>query len=141
MDRRKIENALIRNAILRDKRFDRIHNKIPKDLYNRLINRKRRVVEEDLNMRISSINKLCDVGSKEEPKTILKGIEPLLRNKRRAILLMESNYEEVRQETEEAIVKYMSLVPKVSVQCKPDSLVYVQEDSLSKDEEEAEGTQ
>ena len=77
-----------------------------------MINRKRRAIEEDLNMRISSINKLCDVGSKEESETILKGIEPLLRNKRREILLMGGNYKEVRQEVGEAILKYMSSIPK-----------------------------
>ena len=76
---------------MRNKRFYSIQNKILEDLYNRLVNRKKRVLEEDLNMRITSINKLCDVGSKEELDRFLKGIEPLLRRKRRAILLMGGN--------------------------------------------------
>ena len=66
-----------------------------------------------------------DVGSKEESNTILKGIERLLRNKRTTIILMGGNYEEVRKEIEEAIVKYMSSVPKESAQEKANSLVYV----------------
>ena len=61
MDRRQLENAIIRNMILRNKRFENIQNKIPEDLYNRLVNRKRRISEEDMNMRITMINKLCDV--------------------------------------------------------------------------------
>ena len=44
MDRRKLENALIRSMILRNKRFESIQNKILGDLYNRLINKKIRVV-------------------------------------------------------------------------------------------------
>ena len=76
-------------------------------------------------MRITSINKSCDVGSKEELDKFLKGIEPLPRKKRRAILLMGSNYEEVRQETKEDIVKYMSSISKVSMQTKANSLVDV----------------
>ena len=33
--------------ILKDKRFDTIKGQIPEDLYNRLMNRKRRIVEEE----------------------------------------------------------------------------------------------
>ena len=63
-----------------------------------LVNKKKMVLEEDLNMRIPSINKMCDVGSKEESRKVFKGIEPLLRNKRRETLLMGGNYENVRKE-------------------------------------------
>ena len=45
MDRRQLENVLMRNMILKDKCSDTIKGQIPKDLYNRLINRKSRVVE------------------------------------------------------------------------------------------------
>ena len=47
MDRRQLENIVVRNMILKDKRFDSIKGKILEDLYNRLLNRKRRVIEED----------------------------------------------------------------------------------------------
>ena len=47
MDRRQLENAMVRNMILNDKRFDSVKGKIPKDLYNRLMNRKRKVIEEE----------------------------------------------------------------------------------------------
>ena len=47
MDRRQLENTVVRNMILKDKRFDNIKGKIPEDLYNRLLNRKRKVIEED----------------------------------------------------------------------------------------------
>ena len=93
MDRRQLENAIIRNMILRNKKFENIQNKILEDLYNRLINRKKRVLEEDINVRITMINKLCKVDSKEDSNKILKGIEPLLRNKRREILLKGGNYQ------------------------------------------------
>ena len=43
--------------ILKDKRFDTIKGQIPKDFYNRLINRKTRVVEEEKQMRINMIKK------------------------------------------------------------------------------------
>ena len=43
MDQRKLENSIIRNMILRNKRFENIQNKIPEDLYNKLVNRKRRI--------------------------------------------------------------------------------------------------
>ena len=39
--------------ILRNKKFENIQNKIPDDLYSRLINRKKRVLEEDLDARAS----------------------------------------------------------------------------------------
>ena len=47
MDRRQLENVVVRNMILKDKRFDTIKGQIPEDLYNRLMNRKSRVVEEE----------------------------------------------------------------------------------------------
>ena len=53
------------------------------DMYNRLVNRKRRILEEDMNMTITIINQLCNVDSKEELDKILKGIETFLRKKRR----------------------------------------------------------
>ena len=58
------------------------------------------------------IKKLCIVISDEELEGILKGIEPLLRNKKRSILLMGGNYEEVNMETKKVIVTYMSTFPK-----------------------------
>ena len=97
MDRRDLENAIVRNMILRNKRFDSIQNKIPKYLNDRLLNRNKRVVEEDTKLREIVINKFCEVNKKEDLDRILKGIEPLLRNKIRVILLMGGNYEEVRK--------------------------------------------
>ena len=47
MDRRKLENAVVRNMILKDKCFDTIKVQILEDLYNRLMNRKSRVVDEE----------------------------------------------------------------------------------------------
>ena len=58
------------------------------------MNRKKRVVAEDAKLRENLINKMCEVNSKEDMDRIMKGIEPLLRNKRREILLMGGNYEE-----------------------------------------------
>ena len=54
------------------------------------------------------------VNSDEEMEDILKGIEPLLRNKKRSILLMGGNYEEVKMETEKAIIAYVTYIPKKS---------------------------
>ena len=61
------------------------------------------MIEEDTKLRDSMINKLCEVNSKEDMDIILKGTEPLPRNKRREIILMGGNYEEVKKEIEEAI--------------------------------------
>ena len=46
MDRRQLENAIVRNMILKDKRFDTLKGKIPEDLYNRFLNRKSIIIEE-----------------------------------------------------------------------------------------------
>ena len=43
-------------------------------------------------MKINMFKKLCIVNNDEDLETILKGIEPLLRNKKRDILLMGGNY-------------------------------------------------
>ena len=47
MDRRQLENTVVRNMIFKDKRFDTIKGQISKDLYNRLMNWKSRIVEEE----------------------------------------------------------------------------------------------
>ena len=39
MDKRQLENVVVRNMILNNKRFDNIIGKIPRDMYNRLMNR------------------------------------------------------------------------------------------------------
>ena len=77
MDRRQLENVVIRNMILKDKHFDTIKGQIPKDLYNRLISRKSRVVEEEKKIRIDIMKKLCIINNDKDLETILKGIEPL----------------------------------------------------------------
>ena len=57
MHRRQLENVVVRKMILKDKCFDTIKGQIPEDLYNRLMNRKSRIVEEDKQMRVSMIKK------------------------------------------------------------------------------------
>ena len=79
-----------------------------------MLTRKRRVVEEDKKIRINMAKKLCFVNNEEEIIEVLKGIAPFLRHKKRSILLMGENYEEVNKETQEAIVSYMSTMPKIS---------------------------
>lgn len=54
------------------------------------------------------------MSTKEDIENISKGFKPLLRNKRREILLIGGNYKEVKKEIEEAIVKYMTSMPKVT---------------------------
>ena len=46
MDRRQLENVVVRNMVLKDKRFDIIKGQILEYSYNRLMNRKSRIVEE-----------------------------------------------------------------------------------------------
>ena len=64
------------------------------------------------------VKKMCIVNNDEEMEEILKGIEPLLRNKKRSILLMGCNYEELKMEIEKAIIAYMTSIPKNSAQTK-----------------------
>ena len=100
MDRRQLDNVVVRNVILIDKRFDNIRGQIPEDLYNRLRNRNRRVIEEDKKIRINMVKKLRIVNNEEEIIEFLNGIAPLLRNKKRSILLMGGNYKEANKETQ-----------------------------------------
>ena len=118
MDRIQLENPIGRNMILKDKIFDTIKGQIPKDLYNRLMNRKSKIVEEEKKMRINMVKMMCIVNNDEEMEEILKGIEILLRNKKRSILLMGGNYEEVKMETKKAIIAYMTSILKKSAQTK-----------------------
>ena len=62
------------------------------------------------------IKKLCIVNNDEDLEIILKGIEPLLRNKKREILLMGGSYEEVKMETKKTIVTFMTSMPKYNMQ-------------------------
>ena len=71
--------------ILEKKTFEDIEKYIPQDLYIRLINRKRSVVEEDRIIRENQIKKLCKINNDEDMKIILTGIESLLRNQKRTI--------------------------------------------------------
>ena len=116
MDRRQLENVVVRNMILKDRHFDTIKGQIPENLYNRLNNRKSRVVEEEKKIRVDIIRKLCIINNDEDLDTILKGIEPLLRNKKREILIIGGNYEEVKMETKKVIVAFMTSMPKVNTQ-------------------------
>ena len=76
------------------------------------MNRESRIVEEEKQIRINMVKNLCIINSDEDLEEILKCIEPLLRNKKRFILLMGGNYEE---ESEEEIVSLMTTMPIKSV--------------------------
>lgn len=51
MDRLKLENVVVIHMILTNKRFEDVQKKIPKDLFDGLINTKKRVIEEDKKIR------------------------------------------------------------------------------------------
>lgn len=51
--------------ILKDKRFVIIRGKLLEDLYNRLLNIKSRVIEEDKKIRINMVKKLCTVNNEK----------------------------------------------------------------------------
>ena len=57
------------------------------------------------------IQKLCELKSSKHLESIMKGIEPLLRHKRREILIMGDNYEDVNEERKEIVVKFMTSTP------------------------------
>ena len=83
--------------ILKNKIFDDIQENIPQDLYNRLVNKRRRVIEEDKKIRGNLINKLCEINNDDDMTRIMKGIEPFLRNKRRDILLIGGKSKKVNK--------------------------------------------
>ena len=56
--------------------------------------------EEDKQIRENMIRKLCVVNIKENLKRLLQNLEPCLRKKTRALLIMGGNYKEVKKETE-----------------------------------------
>lgn len=78
-----------------NKFFIHIHGNIPKYLYNRLIEMNPRVKEEDRMIREHAMKKICDIKSEEEMEAILEKIKPLLRNKKRCILIMGGEYESI----------------------------------------------
>ena len=83
-------------------------------MYIRLINKRIRVAEEDKKIKEKLIKKFCEVNSNDDIDRIMKGVEPLLRNTRRAIFLMGENYEEVNKENKSTIATFMTSTPNIS---------------------------
>ena len=54
---------------------------------------------------------------------------------------MGGNYEDVTKETKEAIIKFTTIVPEVTVQSKPNNPVYVERHTPSSDEKEVDEPQ
>lgn len=106
-----LENVVIRHIILADKNFDSIQGKIPNELFEKLVNRKKRAVEEDKSIRENYVRKLCEIKDEENFKEIMKNLNTHLRMKRRTILIMGGNYEEINKEKEEVVVKVMTSSP------------------------------
>lgn len=86
-----------------NKIFEDLQKQIPKDLYERLINRKKILFEEDENIKENMIRKLFKVESDENLAIIMKRIEPFLRNQKRDMLISRGNYEEVNEETKPSV--------------------------------------
>ena len=113
LDRMQLGNVVFRYRILKNKNFKDIEKSMPKDQYKRLIKRKKRVINKDKGIRENHIRKFYKVNNDEDMKRIIKGIETLLRNKRRTIFLMGGNYEEVKEETKKEKMKFMTSIPTV----------------------------
>ena len=60
---------------------------------------KKRIIEEEKNIRENIVEKLCEVENDDHLRRIMKIIKPLLRNKRRAIQIMGENYDEFNKDT------------------------------------------
>lgn len=106
-----LENAVVRHMILVDKKFDDIKGNITDDSYEKLLNRKKRATKEDNGIRERFVRKLCEIKDEEHFKEIMKNISTHLRKKRRTILIMGGNYEEINKETEHSVVKVMTSGP------------------------------
>ena len=84
------------------------------------------------------VKKLCIINNDEDLDTILKGIEPLLRFKKREILIMGGNYEEVKMETKKEIIAFMTSMPKDSAQIEKSTTQAEEEEEQPAQEEEAQ---
>lgn len=106
-----LENVVVRHMILADNKFHDIKGKIPNGLYEKLVNRKKRAIDEDNGIRERYVRKLCEIKDEEHFKEIMKNLSTHLRKKRRNILIMGGNYEDIYREVEQAIVKVMTFGP------------------------------
>lgn len=66
-------------------------------MFEKLVNRKKRAAEEDKKIRQNYVRKLCDIKNEDHFKDILKDLNTHLRMKKRTILIMGGNYEEVNK--------------------------------------------
>ena len=76
-------------------------------MYEKLVNGKNRVWEEDKKIRDTMMRKLCKIDSEENFRYMMNILEHYLRNKTRAILIIKGNYLEEIKETEQVIVQMM----------------------------------
>ena len=83
-DKLQLENVLVGNIILNNKIFQDTQRKILGDLYNRQVNRRKRVFNRDKSIKENMIKKFCEVKSDEDMDDIMKAIKPLLRHKRKS---------------------------------------------------------
>ena len=79
------------HIILSNKKFEDVKDDIPKDLYERLINRRKRVSKKEINIKHNLLRKLCQIDNDAHMESLLKGLEPYLRNKKRSILIIGGN--------------------------------------------------
>ena len=65
--------------ILSNKKFEDVKDEIRKDLYEILLNRRKRVANEDKGIRENQTRKLCQIDSYKHLAHLLKRLEPYLR--------------------------------------------------------------
>ena len=75
--------------------------------YDRLIERKAPVMEEDMELWKSMIRTMCKTEDEEQVKKLMGKLAPYLRNKIRPILFMGSDTDVIRSETIATINKMM----------------------------------
>lgn len=96
-ERVNLENVIVRHMILVDNKFYTIQGKIPDDLFEKLVNKKKRATEEDNKIIENIVRKLCDVRDEDHFKEIMKELGTHMRTKKITIQIMGGNYEEINK--------------------------------------------
>ena len=84
----QIDISTVRFIIENDLSLKDIEGVVKKKVYERLINKKTHVREEDLELHKSMLRTICKTDDEGEIKRLLNNLTPYLRNKLRPFLFM-----------------------------------------------------
>ena len=108
IEKEQIDISTVRSMTLNNLKLESIKGMMNQKVYEKLVNKKEPVHEEDMELWKSMLRTMCKIDDEDEIKKLIKKLAPYLQSKMRPFLFMGEEESVIRSETTTTINQMMS---------------------------------